>query len=366
MSSDECARVVKSMVASYGYKVEYKHISYLIMKNEEMPGSGVAVTLSCDLSGFSWKRLIEKNALERDTMQIIISQGGSLSLQDVRGIVNNASSENVGILLLALEKCTPTPSDKDMIALFEQALKLKKFAFAEQVAEYRPSVTSGDLIKFIIKFLKLKKFEFVEDIMKYALPLATGGLSVFIGRVLRHKKFDLLVDIITQGEELVSVAKITQELVKSDLSGNASMRIISHLQSTLEGRIALFDKAVGFSEYKLAEECLQLGTDKTITNKVCLSSVLRNQIGRNTGERKERLHFIKKLLEDKIDPNGQDEELNSLDAVLALPRDYQTEKIELLTLLLQHGAQIERCTYQRKEQTTLIHIATRFAIESGK
>ena len=365
MSSDECARVVKSMVASYGYKVEYKHISYLIMKNEEMPGSGVAVTLSCDLSGFSWKRLIEKNALEHDMMQIIISQGGSLSLQDVRGIVKNTSSENVGILLLALEKCTPAPSDKDMIGLFEQALKLKKFAFAEQVAEH-PSVASGDLITLIMKFLKLKNFEFVEDIMKYALPLATGGLSVFIGRVLRHGNFDLLVDIITQGEEQVSVAKITQELVKSDLSGNASMRIISHLQSTLEGRIALFYRAVGFSEYKLAEECLQLGTDKTITNKVCLSSVLRNQIGQNTGERKERLHFIKKLLEDKIDPNGQDEELNSLDAVLALPRDYQTEKIELLTLLLQHGAQIERCTYQRKEQTTLIHIATRFAIESGK
>lgn len=370
MSSDECARAIKSMAASYGYdaeyKVEYKHISYLIMKTEEMPGSGVAVTLSCDLSGFPWKRLIEKNALEHDTMQVIISQGGSLSLQDIREIVKNDSSENAAVILLALEKSIPTLSDKDMIALFEQALKLKRFVFAEQVAEYRPSVATRDLIKLIIKFLKLKKFEFVEDIMRHSPPLVTGGLSVLIERALKYKKFDLIVDIILQGEG-VNVSRIAQELVKSDISGNASnMRIIAHLKSSLEGRIALFYKAVGFSEYKLAEDCLQLGTNETITNKICLSSVLKNQIGLNTEERKERLHFIKKLLEDKIDPNGQDEELNSLDAVLALPRDYQTEKIELLALLLQHGAQIEHCTFQRKEQTTLIHIATRFAIESGK
>ena len=367
-SSDECARVIKSMAASYGfdaeYKVEYKHISYLLMKTEEMPGSGVAVTLSCDLSGFPWRHLI--GVLKCDAIQIIISHGGSLSLQDIREITKKGSSENAAVLLLALEKCTPSPSDKDMTALFELALKFKKFVFAEQVAEYYPSLATGDLIKLIIKFLKLKKFGFVEDIMRHSLPLVSGGLSVLIKRLLKHKKFDFIVDIILQGEE-INVSQITQELAKSDISGSKSnMRIISHLQSSFEGRIALFYKAVEFSEYKLAEDCLQLGTNETITNKICLSSVLKIQIGQNIEERKERLHFIKKLLEDKIDPNGQDKELNSLDAVLALPRDYQTEKIELLTLLLQHGAQIEHCTYQRKEQTTLIHIATRFAIDSGK
>ena len=173
-SSDECADVIKLMAISYGcncdYEVEYKHISYLIMKNEEMPGSGVAVTLSCDLSGFSWKRLIEKNALDYDTMQIIISQGGSLSLQDVQGIIELSIHESAAVLLLALNSCMPKYNE--IITLFELALRFERFVFAGKLAEYSPVLSNikdlNTMIAKIIEDYQTEKMELLTLLVQHS------------------------------------------------------------------------------------------------------------------------------------------------------------------------------------------------------
>ena len=436
LSGNECRYVIKTMLSSWDYDLKIQYIRYVIVKNEEMPGSGVAVTLSCDLSNFQWKSLIMKNP-ECDIMQMIVSLGGSLSRSDIENIVIYSTHENV--LQFALEECklkliatyypvvllkvaisyrkfiffpnlVPLVANEDlkdiviellrfehygavaeilasssspqlvieelnefiqqyfkaqkfdtifkmisdglggeifqqlsvlelmpcdMQMLFEKALKCGCYTFAENLLEYYSP--EEDFYPLIIKFLKLKSYIIVEELLNFFQSMDTHGIDKTIKQALKCKKFDIISEVISYGDYV-----------------------------NVEKRTALFNKALWFSEYKLAEACLKLDTDETIIDRVCLGPLLNSLIGQAIEERKEKIAFIKKLLDKKINPNGQEDELNSLDAVLALPRDCQTEKIELLTLLLQHGAQIERCTYQKKKQTTLIHIATRFAIESGR
>lgn len=60
LTPDDCAHVIKYMANHYEVpvvkhgkvKYELEHIKYLLVKDINIPGSGVAVTLSCDLSVF--------------------------------------------------------------------------------------------------------------------------------------------------------------------------------------------------------------------------------------------------------------------------------------------------------------------------
>jgi histidinol phosphatase-like enzyme len=124
-------------------------------------------------------------------------------------------------------------------------------------------------------------------------------------------------------------------------------------------------KAVSFSEIEMAEAMLK---KKSVdANKLCLSSILKFQPRGSTDERKNFIRLIERLLQAGIDSNkkGGDKDMCPLDVVLELSKDYEEEKIELLTLLIEHHADIGRCTYQKKNQTTLLHIAAKWAIQSG-
>lgn len=297
LSGDECASVIKFTATFDNKDFKSKHINFLMVKNE-IPGSGVVQTLSCDLSSFSWKKIIKRYHLEYDAMKVIVAQGGSLTSHDIQFIITECE-ENVSMLELAIGNCTPKPSQGDMKKYSEQALK--------------------------------------------------------------HKKFRFVMVLISHGAE-VSVARIVQGMCKSDILSNE--RIVSYLKSTPEGCTKLFFKAMKYSEYVFADILLSSIESESVTRKISLSSVLECQFQAYSEARKEYISFVKRLLENGIDPNG-DGDANSLDIVLNFSKEYPTEKIELLTLLLQHGAAIEQCTYQRKNETTLLHIATRFAIDSG-
>lgn len=297
LSGEECTSVIKFMATFNDKDFKSKYVNFFIVKSE-IPGSGVVQTLSCDFSSFSWSEIIKRYRLNYDAMKAIVAQGGLLNTRDIYFIVTEYK-ENVSMLELAMENCTPKPNHEDMCKYSEQALKRGKFGFI--------------------------------------MVLISHGVKV-------------------------SVAKIVQEMRKSDILSNE--RIISYLKSTPEGRVELFFKAMKYSEYVLAESLFSSTENESVAHKIGLSSVLKCQCQTNSEARMKFIAFVKTLLENGIDPNG-DGEANSLDIVLEFPREYQTEKIELLTLLLQQGAAIEQCTYQRKNETTLLHIATRFAIDSG-
>jgi hypothetical protein len=157
----------------------------------------------------------------------------------------------------------------------------------------------------------------------------------------------------------VAIADVIREMSISDIA--SSHQIIRYLTSTSEGYCELFHKAVKCSEYIFTENLLNGIESASVFNIVSLSRVLKCPFQKYSEARKYYISFVKELLSIKdIHPDGE-----ALDNVLDHPKEYQAEKIELLTLLLEHGAAIDQCTYQRRSGTTLLHIATRFAIESG-
>ena len=289
LNSGDCIR----LLAFYSPTLlESKHINYLIVKNE-MPGSGIVQTLSCDLSGISWSALIERNLLDYNAMKVIVAQGGLFKSYDIQ-IMIPVCEDNM--LEFTMDHCTPKPTNRDMCEFSEKALKYKKFGF--------------------IKVL------------------------------------------ISRGAKL-NVASMVKELSKSDIFPETEF--VSYIKLTVEGRVGLFLTALKYSEYEFAESFVNDTESESVASQISLSSVLECPIQGNLEARKRYVSFVKRLLENGIDPNGN-EEANSLNLILNLPKANQTEKIELLTLLLQQGAMIERCTYQ----TTLPHIATKLAIEAGK
>ena len=298
LSSHDCTSVIKSL-ANYSHQLfESKHINYLMVKNE-MSGSGVVQTLSCDLSGIFWKKLIKQNRLEYDAMKVIVAQGGLFKSHDIQVMIK-VYEDNAPILELVMNYCIPKPTNRDLCKFSDQALTCKKFGFTKV--------------------------------------------------------------LISCGAKL-NVANMLQELSMSDIL--SEMEFVSYIKSTVEGRVGLFFKALKYSEYDFAESLVSGTESEPVASKISLSSVLACPFLQNLEARKKFVSVVKVLLENGTDPNGSGE-VNPLDITLSLPKDSQTEKIELLALLLQQGAAIERCTYQRKNKTTLLHIATKFAVKSGK
>ena len=306
-----------------------KHVDFLVRKGE-LPGSGVAITLSCDLSDFFWEYLLRKHDLSHATVEAIISLQGKFSLKDIEYIMEleKINGAIAPVLQLAMKECSPSIGKKCWNHLFNQALKYKKLWFVEELLKYSPSFVTEHSIK----------------------------------QCLKLKNFDIIVEMIAKGVQ-IEPALIIDEMSKSDITSTES-KILSHLKSTLEGQVQLFFKAVIFCEFKLAETWF----NEEVKKHVSLTSVLLKLSFRgNERERNRCISFIKGLLESGIDPNNKRSgEMCPLDVVLEFRKSYQAEKIEMLTLLIEYGAAIECCTYQKKNQTTLLHFATQLAIESGE
>ena len=299
LNSHDCTDVIKYLTTSPHESFESRHMNYLMVKNK-IPGSGIVQTLSCDLSGISWKSLIERNLLDYDAMKVIIGQGGLFKSHDIHAVII-VCEDNVSMLELIMNHCTPKPTDEDISKFSEQSLKCKKFGFIKVLISHGAKLNLENMLQAML-----------------------------------------------------------QALSKSDISSETEL--ISYIKSTVEGRVGLFFKALKYSEYGFAESLVSGTENESVANKISLSSVLECPLRGNLEARKKFISFVKWMLENGFDPNGSGE-ANSLDIVLKLPKDNQTEQIELLTLLLHQGAAIERCTYN---ETTLPHIATKFAIDSGK
>ena len=231
---------------------------------------------------------------------------------------------------------------------------MKNFKFVHFLVEHIPTVADEDLHKIIVKALAQGKLKFINEVLK-SLFYSKFNLNALISGILTNQKFNLILELISFGVE-VRANDIVKALRKGDIQ--SEREIISYLKSTSEGCSQLFFKALNYSEFDFAASLLN-GDDNTLS--ISLSAVLKF----STHEAKKcYVTFIKTLLDRGMDPNGGDES-NTLDIVLDFSRDRKNEQIQLLTLLLQYNAAIEQCTYQRKHQTTLLHIATQFATDLG-
>ena len=336
LNKEECTEVIKFLAASPSDETlqwSSKHVSYLV-KQSRLQGSGVAVTLACNLSGFKWKNILQKHDLNLHTTQAIISLGGVFALKDLDTIVLKTKDAKVDIFQLAITTCSMPVDEEKLKYLFEQALKLKKL-------------------------------KFVEELLKHSLSLANEHSDVLIKQSLKLKRFDVIADVIRSGASIDPVL-IVQEITKSDFTSIDSS-IMAYIKSTTEGRIRLFFKAVEHSEFSLAQDCLTGGNEALNLSAISLSAILKFPISKSSHERKKHVLFIQWLLDTGVEANKRDEDEDAcpLDIVLELSKEYDNTKIEFLTLLLEHGAAIDCCTYQKKRQTTLLHVAIKLAIESG-
>ena len=270
-------------------------MSYLV-KRSKLPGSGVAVTLSCNLAPFSWDLLVNKEMLDVSTMQAIISLGAKISMRDVKSIISGIQEESIDILKFAI-KSTPHISTADLDMLNREALKCKKFLFVYEI-----------------------------------LLLGTT----------------------------MDPALIVKELTTTAL--NDESPIIELLKATPEGCVEIFQHAVKLSELKFAEALIKSSQIKEVID---INLILTSSIGGNTIRRSDCITFVKMILEHGVNPNGLQHENHSLDVVLKMSDDYCEEKKKILSMLIEHGADIRRCKYARGSQRTLLHIATEFALKSG-
>lgn len=323
LNDRECASLIKFIANSQNSMC--KHINFLVERSD-LPGSGVAATLSCDLSNFPWISLLQKKDLNLETVQAIVALKGKITSQEVQDIVYCVQSVNIPLLQYFVENASPKLKDFELINLCGQAVELKKLDIAK-------------------------------ELIKYALPITTEDPNKFIEEASKNNIVDFLEKLALRGIN-IDATLIVSKMRKIDIQTRKKLNPI--IMSTPEGCTQLLLKAVDYLVFEVAEDCIK-AQGEVLKKTVDLSSVLKFHRG-NQEERQQRIQFIEKLLEFGFDPNGQDGNVCPLDVVLEMAK----EKEDLLLLLLQHGASIERCTYPRENGTTLVHEATKFAIESGK
>ena len=336
LTKEECTEVINFFAASPTDETlqwSSKHVSYLV-KESRHRGSGVAVTLECNLSGFKWKKILQKYDLNLDTAQAIVSLGGAFSLHDLDTIVLKTNDSKAEILQLALKTCSMPIDEEKLKHLYDQAISSKKL-------------------------------KFVEELMKHSPLLKTEHSDAFVMLSLRLKRFDIIANMIGNGVTIDPVL-IVNEMARAGITSVGSS-IMAYIKSTPEGRVQLFLKAVELSDFSIAHDCLAEGNESLNVSAITLSSVLKFPAGKSSDEKKKHVLLIQKLLELGVRANREENDgVCPLDIVLELTKENESFKIELLTLLLEHGTAIDCCTYQKKHQTTLLHVATKLAIESGE
>ena len=134
LSAAECIAVINNMAIDATVTCAY--MEYLLVKSEK-PGSGVAITLSCNFVSFNWKGISAKPDFNIKIMKVLLSQGAILSLESVEDIVFLVADDNIELLEFMLNELEPLPTD-NVNALFSLALKVRKINFCSLLLSGHP------------------------------------------------------------------------------------------------------------------------------------------------------------------------------------------------------------------------------------
>lgn len=307
--SREYANLIKFLAKSNKIPWRCKHIKFLVERSI-IPGSG----LSCDLSGFPWWNLLKKEDLDVGTVQAIVSLGGVIDFSAIRDVMNHV--EDPVIIRFIVEDTIPRLKNTEIIRLIRQS---KNSTFTEEL-------------------------------------LLSCDRDALIKHAVRDNCLDI-VEILVLKETEVDLNLLLTKMSKGGL--HAKPDLISFIKSKPEGCIKLFYKALEHFELNLAIDCLDEGETR---RNVDLSKVIEVLISQVNVNKQDVISFIEKLLKSDVNPNRIGSEV-PLNAVLRLPDDYHHK---LLKLLLQYHADVENCIDAEVVGITLIHTATKLAIDSGK
>lgn len=136
--------------------------------------------------------------------------------------------------------------------------------------------------------------------------------------------------------------------------------LVSYLLSTPDGCVCLLMLAICSSSLPLATRCLD-GCTSIFKEVIELGNFLKSSkdfLCQNPD-------FFEELLKFGVNPNGLSDDNRPIDAVLALPSDFEY-KSRLICILAEHGADFTKATYPRIQGKSIFHIATEMASQLSK
>jgi hypothetical protein len=209
-----------------------------------------------------------------------------------------------------------------------------------------------------------KAVKYISDgqisILEFALTaydpnLDKDALTLLCNQALSHNKPEISAFLISKGAKPEN-----ENVIKSITSQNAHEGLVSYLLSTPDGCVCLLLQAISNSTLPLAKRCLE-GCTSIFKDVIDLSIFLKSS--------KDLLcqnpDFFEELLKFGANPNGISDNNRPIDAVLALPSDFEY-KSRLLCTLAKNGADLTKATYPRTQGTSIFHMGTEMAFQHSK
>ena len=128
LTADECTSVINTMAIENNLTWHCGHIKYLIIESEK-PGSGIAKSLSVNLSIFLWNLIFTKQDFDPEVMQTLLSLGAVISQQNLFDVINIIPDDKTEILSIALNQCTQLLNEEFLNTLCVLSLKNRKGNF---------------------------------------------------------------------------------------------------------------------------------------------------------------------------------------------------------------------------------------------
>ena len=112
-----------------------QHLEYLIVESE-LPGSGIAKVLSCNLADFSWSEIFKKHEFSEKIMLVLLSLGAVVSHENLTEIIQFVAGSKIDVLHLALNQSVKPLDKKILNSLCIQSLKTNKTLFSSCIMEH--------------------------------------------------------------------------------------------------------------------------------------------------------------------------------------------------------------------------------------
>ena len=149
-------------------------------------------------------------------------------------------------------------------------------------------------------------------------------------------------------------------VIKSINTQEPHESLVSYISSTPDGCVCLLMHAINNSALDLAKRCLD-GSTSIFSHVIDLSNFLKSSKGLLC----QNPDFFEELLKSGANPDGLCDSNRPIDALLALPSDFE-HKSRLICTLAECGADLTKATYPRTQATSIFHIGTEMAIQLSK
>lgn len=210
-----------------------------------------------------------------------------------------------------------------------------------------------------VKYISDDKLPVLEYAVATCDPkLDDESLTSLCEQSLSLRKAELSVYLIEQGAH-----PDNESMIKAVNTKSPNEKLVASLTSTPDGCVCLLMHALNESALALAERCLE-GNTLIFSQVLNLSDFITSS--------KDLLcqhpTFLEELLKVGVEADGLHENNSGprpIDMALALPKDFQN-RVKLISILIDHGADLTKASFPRSKGTTIFHIATEIAIDQSK